>query len=157
MSIFLWWSLLILPWFLLLFFDKQRIKRFFPVLLLSIVLNSLVYQLAQKLDWFTVTKNLPFLTNISPSVYGMFAVGTLLIFYFTFGRFWLYFIVNLLFDLLQSFVVTPFYGKLHLFKRQDMNGFESVLIMTVMSLIMYSYQRWQDSVMIKNDKKTNKA
>lgn len=150
MSQLLWWSLLILPWFLLLFFDKQRIKRFFPVLLLSIVLNSLVYQLAQRLNWFTVSENLPFLTNISPSVYGMFAVGTLLIFYFTYGRFWLYFIVNLLFDILQSYVVTPFYGKLHLFERQEMNGFQSVLIMTVMSLIMYMYQKWQDTVILKS-------
>ena len=152
MSQLLWWSLFILPWFLLLFFDKQRIKRFFPVLLLSIVLNSVVYQLAQKLNWFTVSKNLPFLTNISPSVYGMFAVGTLLIFYFTYGKFWLYFVVNLLFDILQSYVVTPFYGKLHLFERQEMNGFESVLIMTVMSLIMYIYQKWQDTVMLNSDK-----
>lgn len=151
MSQLLWWSLFILPWFLLLFFDKQRIKRFFPVLLLSIVLNSVVYQLAQKLNWFTVSENLPFLTNISPSVYGMFAVGTLLIFYFTNGRFWLYFVINLLFDSLQSFVVTPFYGKLHLFERQDMNGFESVLIMTLMSLIMYMYQKWQDTVMLKSE------
>lgn len=111
MSQILWWSLLILPWILLLFFDKQKVKRFFPVLLLSIVLNSVVYQLAQKLNWFTVTKNLPFLTNISPSVYGMFAVGTLLIFYFTYGNFLLYFIINLLFDIFQSYIVTPFYGE----------------------------------------------
>ncbi|WP_312094968.1 hypothetical protein [Niallia sp.] len=150
MSYLVWWSLLLLPWLLLLFFDKQRVKRFFPVLLLSIVLNSLLYQIAQRLNWFTVSKNLPFLTNISPSVYGIFAVGTLLIFYFTYERFWLYFIVNLLFDILQSYVVTPFYVKLHIFDRQEMNGFESLLMMTFMSLIMYMYQKWQDTVILKS-------
>lgn len=147
----LWWGLLILPWFLLLFFDKNRIKRFFPVLLLSIVLNSILYQLAEKLNWFFVKENLPFLTDITPTVYGMFAVGTLLIFYFTYGKFWLYFIVNLLFDIFQSYVVTPFYGKLGLFERQEMNGFESLLIMTLMALIFYLYQKWQDTVMLKSE------
>ncbi|GKU82701.1 hypothetical protein [Niallia sp. NCCP-28] len=147
----LWWGLLILPWFLLLFFDKNRIKRFFPVLLLSIVLNSILYQLAEKLNWFFVKENLPFLTDITPTVYGMFAVGTLLIFYFNYGKFWLYFIVNLLFDIFQSYVVTPFYGKLGLFERQEMNGFESLLIMTLMALIFYLYQKWQDTVMLKSE------
>lgn len=148
----LWWGLLILPWLLLFFFDKERIKRFFPVLLLSIALNSIIYQLAQKLNWFTVKDNLPFLTNISPSVYGMFAIGTLLIFYFTYGRFLMYLFVNMIFDLFQSFVVTPMYGKFNLFERQEMNGFESFLLMMLMSLILYIYQKWQETIFIDSSK-----
>ena len=42
---------------------------------------------------------------------------------------------------------------LHIFERHEMNGFESVLMMTLMSLIMDMYQKWQDTVMQKTHSK----
>ncbi|AEI41105.1 hypothetical protein [Paenibacillus mucilaginosus] len=40
------WSLLIIPWFSLLFMDTTKLRRFFPVALLVTVINTLFYQAA---------------------------------------------------------------------------------------------------------------
>lgn len=143
------WAILILPWFLLIFLDKNQVKRYMPVTILSIVLVLLCVQLGRNLGWFYVTPSIVLLNNASAYSFGVFAVGTLFIFYFTFKRFWLYFVTNLVLDIFQIFVVRPFNIKLGLEKEGSFTNLQTILLMTFIALLLYLYQIWQDDVMQK--------
>jgi hypothetical protein len=48
------WGILVIPWFLLLLLDKQRVKRFFTVGLFAALMMTIAYQVAEKMHWWTV-------------------------------------------------------------------------------------------------------
>ena len=143
------WAIFILPWFLLIFLDKNKVKRYMPVTLLSIVLVLLCVQLGRNLGWFYVTPSIVLFNGASAYSFGVFAVGTLFIFYFTFKRFWLYFVTNLVLDIFQIFVVRPFNIKLGLEKEGSFTNWQTIMLMTFIALLLYGYQLWQDDVMQK--------
>lgn len=55
------WGILVIPWFLLLLLDKQRVKRFFTVGLFAALMMTIAYQVAEKMHWWTVQENVFFL------------------------------------------------------------------------------------------------
>ncbi|MBM7703900.1 hypothetical protein [Metabacillus iocasae] len=72
MAHFVMWFLLIGPWFLLFFFDTERMKRFVPVGIFAALLLTIVFQIAQRYEWWIIHDNLFFLTNMTPFIYGVF-------------------------------------------------------------------------------------
>jgi hypothetical protein len=143
------WGVLILPWFLLFFFNKYTIKRFMPVTLLSIVLVTLAYQLGDNMGWYFAHPKIVMFTNISAKSFGLFAVGTLIIFHFTYGKFWLYCIVNLCLDNFQLWVVNNQTEKIGITSDGSLNNFQNLGIMTLIAILLYLYQIWQDEIMNK--------
>jgi hypothetical protein len=143
------WALFILPWFLLVFLDKRKVRRFMPVTLLAIVLVVFFTQLGSNMGWFFATPTIVAFTDISARTYGFFAVGTLFIFYFTFGRFWIYVLTNLILDSFQTIIVRPFFIKLGLEKAGSWNNWQILALMTFIAILLYLYQIWQDDVMQK--------
>lgn len=139
------WFLLIGPWFLFLFFDIERVKRFFPVGLFAALILTIVFQIAERFSWWIIKENLLFLTNITPFVYGAFLVGTVLIFYLSYPSFKLYMIFNILFDLFQAFIMHPFFVWHGIYEEGKMNSIRLFLLMLSIAVIIFFYQKWQDT------------
>lgn len=146
MGILLSWALLVLPWFCLLPLQAKRVKQFLSVAFLTTLIDTVFFQVAEVWDWWTVTTNVPFLTNVSSFTYGMLPVVTIGVFYFTYPNVWLFFAANLLMDAAQAFLISPYvFEKAGLYSFHTMNRFEFLLMLFSHVPVIYLYQRWFDA------------
>lgn len=145
------WSFLLLPWLMLIPLKKSKVKRFFPAGLFGALILTFVFQMAEKFEWWEIKRNIILLDNITPFVYGVFLVGTVVILYFTYERFIVFFITNLIVDSILSFGISKWYEYLGIYELVNMNEFGVLLLTTVIALLIYLYQKWQDGVMVKEE------
>ncbi len=76
---------------------------------------------------------------MTPFPFGIFIIGTLFIFYFTYPGFWMFMIINAAFDLFQAFVM------LNIYTLKEMNHFLLFVLMMVVAVLLFLYQKWQDT------------
>jgi hypothetical protein len=145
MATILSWALFIAPWFLLLLLDLKRVKRFLSVTFFTLVLISIIWQLAEIYGWWKIEHNVFFLTNTPAFNYGFLPVGTIFVFYFTYTKAWLFFGVNMAIDAFQSFIISPFiFERIGLYKMNNMPNLGLFLLMYCLVPVIYLYQRWYD-------------
>ena len=60
------WVLFIGPWLLLFAVDKERVKRYMAVSLFGVVLLTVVFQIADRFNWWEVNETLFFFVNMTP-------------------------------------------------------------------------------------------
>lgn len=141
------WSFLILPWPTLLFLGKESVKRYMPVAVFVSLLVTILFEAAHSLKWWVMIDQIVpwgYITNVS-FVYGIFLVGTIWIFHFTFRNFWLYITTNIVIDGLFAFVLNNFFeGKIY--RLVNFNELQVFLLMVGLSLTIYFYQRWQEQI-----------
>lgn len=140
------WTLLISPWFVFIFLDKQRVRRYLPSGLFSSLLLSIAFQMADKFDWWRVKDNVFFLSNTTPFVYGVFLVGTVVILYFTYQSFWLYIAINLIVDSFQAFGISKWYEHLGIYELVKFNSFGVLLLSLAIALLIFVFQKWMDPI-----------
>ncbi len=146
------WILLIAPWFILVFLNKKRMKHFLSVAFFTAVLNTIHFQMAQVWGWWTIVDNVSFLTSASSFAYGLLPVTTLLVFYFTYPRPWLFFGVNIAIDALQAFIISPYvFEKAGLYQMTGMSNFGLFLLIVSILPIIYIYQKLYDKAKSRND------
>ncbi len=99
------WSMLIVPWLSLLLMKKEDLKSFMPVTLFAIVTGLLIDDIAGTLNLFIVRQTVFPLSHIIPYTLSLFPIATIWVFRFTYDRFWLYIITNLVLDLFFNFLI----------------------------------------------------
>lgn len=131
------WLFFILPWLSLLLMNKLALRRYMPVALLATVMNTIVYQMAWKFGWWKYKESLYAWDKIAQvhTVYGVFLVGTLWIFRFTYRKFWLYALVNLGLDTIYAFGLRVLWKKLGITSGGNLSPTGSLSIMIVMAVI----------------------
>lgn len=145
---FIIWSSFLVPWLSLFFLDKQTIKRFMPVAIFASLLVTVQNELAYTYKWWVVKETiLPQIITYFPFVYGAFLVGTIWIFYFTFGNFKLYLLINLAIDALFAFPLNEWFESLGLYKLVNYTNWEILFTFTLMAVLIYLYQLWQQEVL----------
>jgi hypothetical protein len=145
MASFLSLALFIAPWFLLIPLELKRVKRFLSVTFFNVILISINWKLAQIYNWWTIKTNLPFLTNTPSFGYGLLPVATMLVFYFTYPRPWLFFGTNLVIDAIQAFIISPFiFQRFGLYKMNTLSSFGLFLLEFGLVIPLYLYQKWYD-------------
>lgn len=147
------WLMLIVPWLSLFFLKTYSIKRFMPVAIFTSLLVTIVFELAYTFDWWTVIKDVvpwEHITSI-PLIYGAFLPGTIWIFHFTFDRsFWVYIITNVIVDAFYAFVLlTVLIRFFDIYKLEKMSEFGIFILMIIIAVIIYFYQRWLESIIKK--------
>lgn len=144
------WIVLILPWFLLIPLDSNRVRNFLSVAFFTFLLNTIYFQMAEVWNWWTVTTNVFFLSNISSFTYGLLPVTTILVFYYFYPNLWLFFGVNIILDAVQAFIISPFiFEKFGLYELDTMRNFGLFLAILSHLPIIYLYQKWYDSIINK--------
>ncbi|WP_175640660.1 hypothetical protein [Metabacillus schmidteae] len=134
------WFLFIAPWFLLIPLNPLRLRRFASVSLFIVMLSTIIFQIAKNFDWWSVTNNLFFLTDVSSFTYGFLPVTTLLVFYFTYPNPWVFFTSNILIDAIQAFIISPFiFEKIGLYQMKSMNNLGLFLLIISLTPIIFGY------------------
>lgn len=138
------WAALALSWLSLPLMGGRAVRRFMPVALFVTVLNSIVCQMAWHYHWWVIQKpTAPWSRIMDLSlVYGVFLVGTMWIFYFTYGHFWRFVAVNAAAQLLFA-LASPWIEKAGILELNTSWIF-TMLLMFGTSLIIYPYQLWQE-------------
>lgn len=150
MGKFILLTMLILPWLSLFFINKHSMKRFMPVAILASLLVTIIFELGYLYDWWKVLVEIAPWDEITsvPLTYGVFLVGTIWIFHFAFDRkFWVYMLANILFDGFYSFIILNILIRFGIYKLVNMGNLGIFMLMAFLAVIIYPYQKWQDSIM----------
>lgn len=149
---------LILPWLSLIFMDRVSIKRFFPVAIFTSLIMTIIFEIAYTYNWWDIHKKIvPWgtITDVT-FAYGLFAIGTMWIFYFTYHRFRIYVITNLIFDALMAYGGLWILDVLGIATLRNISSTQYFLVMFLVSFLIYGYQRWQEKIFIKQAKQLPK-
>lgn len=140
------WIILIGPWLTLFFLKREDIKRFMPVAILASFLMVLYNLIAHNQNhWIIKVSILPWLKPAFASgVLGAFLVITIWIFHFTYGKFWIYLITNIVLDFM--FAIFPLHyllqEKLKIYQLVNITPWGRFGIFVALSIIMYGYHSW---------------
>ncbi|ASV67590.1 hypothetical protein J2S16_002950 [Cytobacillus kochii] len=137
------WSMLILPWFILLLLDNKRVKSFIPGGLVSALLLTILFQLYQRYNLIEVVETIFPLTNTTPFVYGIYIVLPTIFLYFTFGNFWLYITINTISDAIFSFGIMNLYEYFGIYKMDDHFHIVIFINCIICASLIYLFQKWQ--------------
>ncbi len=141
------WSMLILPWLSLFFMKKEEIRRWMPVALFTMVTNTIIIDIGVGLKLWETRVNIFPLDQMISFVYGVLPIAAMWIFKFTYGRFWLYFVIEILLSTLFIRVIHPWLHRRGIFiwLNQDFLKGIWIYVMTITHyLLIYLYGMWQD-------------
>ncbi|WP_438444189.1 hypothetical protein [Gorillibacterium sp. sgz5001074] len=151
------WALLVVPWASLFLLRMDTVRRYMPVALCMTIIHTLAYQAAYHYGWWDETSSSLFgwdkIVPI-PWVYGAYLAIVIWVFHFTFGKLWLYLMVNILLDGVFMYLVYPIWQRMGLVSSESTLPTIAVVAMMVgFSILIYLYQMWQQ-VVFKEQKET---
>lgn len=145
---FIVWAGFALPWLTLMFMKKDDVKRLMPVAVMAALTSIIIYDIGLRIGLWSIRETYFPFASIPPYFFGLFSVLTIWIFKFTYGRFWVYMLTNLIFDIGFNFFYLGYFLPI-----RGIWDFNTIPIMTlpitlVHAVILYGYQIWQESVLL---------
>jgi hypothetical protein len=132
--------MLVLSWLAFPLAGWRSVKRYLPASIFMCVFLFVEDIIAEKLRWWVIYPNISKkLRGMAPFALGPFFTGSILILKLTYGRFSLFFLLNLAID---AFFVYPFYTwfkKLGVWTLIKMNQFQLLLLFLTKSVLMYGF------------------
>jgi hypothetical protein len=114
-----------------------------PAALFCMVVFTFILEAGITLHWWVVTETAFPLVNMPIFVYGAYLVGTIWIFKYTYGRFWIFLATNIILDFILIFFILDW-----LVQRGVcifyISYFQVLLITTLLAVLIYGYQMWQE-------------
>jgi hypothetical protein len=139
------YSVLILSWLSLFKLDKLTIKRYLPVGTLTALIYTFLSGVNSNVKWWKVNikifKKLP---GNFPFALGPFVILPIWIFKFTFGKFLIYLLTNIISGILFAYPITSFFEKIGIYKMKKMNRIQLFFLSVSSSIIIYLYQLFID-------------
>ncbi|WP_343752085.1 hypothetical protein [Lentibacillus halophilus] len=104
-----------------------------------------MYEIAWEENWWRYQITLFDWDKITPVhiVYSSYWVVTIWVFYFTFQKFWLYLVVNVIADVLFVFTVSAWMKHVGIFTG-DLSMVMTALLFILMAVLIYIFQRWYE-------------
>ncbi|WNF38389.1 hypothetical protein RJD24_08195 [Bacillaceae bacterium IKA-2] len=144
------WALLVVPWSTLFLLKKEDIKRFMPAAIFASYLMIIYNVIANNQNHWVIKEPLiPWLEPLFVSgVLGSFPIITLWIFYFTYGKFWVYLVTNIVLDFMFTFFPIDylFQGKLGVYELVNITRWERFILFVSLSVIIYGFYKWQEEI-----------
>ncbi|TYR99999.1 hypothetical protein FZC84_08720 [Rossellomorea vietnamensis] len=135
--------LLAFSWLMLPLAGWRSIKRFFPASMFMCVFLVIEDLIAEKLNWWVIYPSLSRkIRGMVPFAIGPFFTGSIFILKFTYGRFFLFFLLNLAVD---TFFVYPFYSwfkKLGVWRLIKMTQPQLLMLFLTKSVLMYGFHHY---------------
>ncbi len=145
------WSMLILPWLTLFFMPREDIKKWMPAVLFVMVTNTIIVDVGVTLKIWETRENIyPFNEMIS-FVYGALPIGSMWILKYTYGRFWLYTVAQIIGSFVLILLVQPWLHRRGIFvwiDENDLAGIGAFSTTLAQLILVYIYQAWQESVFV---------
>lgn len=131
-------------WAIVIYFlPKQSFKRFLPVTLFCSCILLIQTLLNPIFNWWKVkggTKYMVF--DALAFIFGPFFTINLWVFHFTYGRFSLYALCNLIMDFIFAFPLSAHFQKIGHYKLKKFNSKTIFLISYSLSLLNYAFQKY---------------
>ncbi|MBN8209022.1 hypothetical protein JI666_09720 [Bacillus sp. NTK071] len=141
MATFLRFTQLILPWISIVFYPKRSFIRYLPVAILASILVGGLSALAVPYKWWRVDGGLKTkIFNDITFIMGPFFIGTLWVFYFTFGHLKRFVAMNLVIDGFFAFVFSYVLEKANVFKLIHFKRIHVFLTYFSFSFILYGFE-----------------
>jgi hypothetical protein len=134
-------AIMILSWLTLPLLGKENIKRFLPTSILMSTLVAWEGRVARKRKWWWFfVKVHPKLPGGFPLEWGPFLIGSMWILRFTYGKFLLYMLLNLLIDTLFTYPFVRLLQNLRIATLVRLKKYQLSMLFFVKSLILYGLQ-----------------
>ncbi len=127
----------------IIFLPKQSFKKYFPVTLFCSCILLIQTLLNLHFKWWKVkggTKYMIF--DALAFILGPFFTMNLWVFHFTYGKFSLYALCNLIMDLVFAYPLNAFFQKIGHYKLKKFNSTIIFLISYSLSLLNYGFQKF---------------
>jgi hypothetical protein len=139
--------LAVLPWFTLPLLGKSTIKKFLPGTLFMALYVTIEGRIAERRKWwwfpFTVKPNV--LAEF-PLIWGPFFIGSFWILKYTYKKFNLYLLVNIIVDSIFTYYGLDLLKKVGYATLVRINKFQLSIIFMIKSFVMYGFQVLYDKV-----------
>ncbi len=143
---FILWSMFIIPWLTLFFMKKEDIKRFMSLGLFTFWLSIIVTEIGITTGLWVLQETTFPLAVIPTYIYGIFPVIAMWIFKFTYGRFWIYLITELVLNISYVIILLPWMAS------RGIIAFNAPLISYFVAMgqgmLLYIYQMWQEDALV---------
>lgn len=147
------WSTLVVPWLTLFFMKKEEIKRWMPVALYVMVTNFIIADVGFTLQMWEVGENIFPLHDILPTALGVLPIATMWLLKFTYGRFWLYALIELILSVVFAYIVQPWYSSRGIWVFINATPLKAFFPAIPHFISVYLYQMWQEGIFTHYDEK----
>jgi len=141
--------MLIIPWLTLFLVKKNDIKRFMPVAFFSIIISVIVTEAGITTGLWNIWETTFPLSQIPTYTFGIIPVVVIWIFKFTYGQFWLYFVLDCVLNLVFVYLILP------LLAGRGILDFTPAPIHIITSVahdvLLYGYQIWQEGIFARSE------
>lgn len=139
------WTSVVLAWLSTLFLKRSDLKRYMPVALFCSLAFAFIFETGISLHWWAVKEPSFPLINIPIFIYGPYLIGPIWIFKFTYGRFWLFLVTNIVLDYVLIFFLIDWFIQRGVWAAY-ISYFQVLLITTALAILLYGYQMWQEGM-----------
>jgi len=146
----------ILGWLTVLILPKKSVKRFIPVTILATMITVTVTYIGHNYEFWTAKGSSKRKMWNLLSILSYFSLGCLWIFHFTFGKFKLYLLINLLNNLIYAIAIIPILEKLNFVKYEKFTRVHHLIVAMFYSITIYRYQLFYEKPFLFFHKKTFK-
>lgn len=138
-------GLILISWATVVFLPKRTFFKYLPVTLFSSIIILIEYLLGGPRNWWSAKGGIKTIANNGLTfTFGPYFVGNLWIFRLTYGKFWLYTLLNLIFDFLLAYPLNAFFEKINLHKLRKIRPFHLFFLSLVYSFANYGFQLFLD-------------
>jgi len=147
------WFLFIVPWLSLLFMPKEDIKRWMPAALFIMATNTIIMDVGFTVQMWEMRETVfPFHDQL-PMAYGGLPIATMWILKFTYGRFWLYALVELILSFVFAYIVQPWMSSRGIWVWINATSLKLLLTAIPHFISIYLYQMWQEGIFTHHTEK----
>jgi hypothetical protein len=134
-------GLLLIPWLTVFLIPKNVFKKYTPSAIFASLLVAINCMLSVPFKWWTVKGGLlNKVFNDLSFIFGPFFIGTIWIFRLTFGKFWLYLLVNTIMDLFLAYPINWLMQRLKVYKLVNFKSKHVFFLSICFALVIYPYQ-----------------
>ena len=134
-------AIIILPWLTFPFLGRKNIKHFWPGALFMSLFLMVEGFVAQQRKWWWFYQSLkPNVLGLVPLTVGPFFIGSIWILRYTYGRFWLYLVVNFIVDSFFVYILLNWFTRIRYASLIEMKKYQLSFCFFIKSLLMYGCQ-----------------
>lgn len=131
----------LLPWLTVPFLGGKVLKRFLPSSLFMSLYLVAEGRFAEKKKWWWFPFNVkPNVVGEIPLILGPFLVGSLWILRYTYGKFKLYLLINLIVDSLFTYIGIDLFKKIGYASLVRLTKFQLSMVFLIKTFLLYGFQ-----------------
>lgn len=132
--------LFILPWLTVPFIGVKDLKKYLPSALFNCTFTKALDMFGENKKWWHFYRGIGPLDSMNFLNFGPYFVISLWMLKISFGKFPLYFMINVASHILYTFIGLKYLKRYKIVTLENMKKFPYIMLLTLRGLILYSFQ-----------------